>query len=89
MGSEKRKETWNKLITPRKENSVSSDNSEENYVLDETGNQVLDPLIVLTHLYSNVDEKKIEQLKACRLNPDYRLENHLRNDLEFFAPQLM
>ena len=42
---------------------------------------------ILTNLFSNEDNA-IEGLESIRLNPNLVSENKLRNDLEFYIPQL-
>ena len=42
---------------------------------------------ILTNLFSNEDNA-IEDLQSIRLNPNLVSENKLRNDLEFYIPQL-
>lgn len=51
-------------------------------------NQIVDPLRVIKHLYSKNDKSSIEMLKACRLNPDLDPSHSIRDDLEFYIPQL-
>jgi hypothetical protein len=42
---------------------------------------------VLLKLYDGEDDP-FENLEGCRINPDFTSENPLRNDLEYFIPQL-
>ena len=51
-------------------------------------NQIVDPLRVLKHLYSRNSKDSIELLRACRLNPNLDPSNVMREDLEFYIPQL-
>lgn len=44
------------------------------------------PFMILTNLYAN--ENVIEDLEKIRLNPNFVSEVNLRNDLEFYIPQL-
>ena len=46
------------------------------------------PFNKLTKLFANADENAIEELGDFRLNPNLVSENKLRNDLEFYIPQL-
>ncbi len=43
--------------------------------------------VVLTNLFANADNA-LEELESIRLNPNLVSENKLRNDLEFYIPQL-
>ena len=45
------------------------------------------PFQLLTNLFANA-ENSVEELKNIRLNPNLVNENKLRNDLEFYIPQL-
>ena len=45
------------------------------------------PFQILTNLYANVDNA-IDSLQNIRLNPNLVSEKQLRNDLEFYIPQL-
>ena len=45
------------------------------------------PFQVLTNLFANADNA-IESLNSIRLNPNFVSQNKLRNDLEFYIPQL-
>ena len=45
------------------------------------------PFQILTNLFANADNS-VESLKNIRLNPNLVSENKLRNDLEFYIPQL-
>ena len=56
--------------------------------LTREGNDSSDqPFVILTNLFANVDNA-IEALESIRLNPNLVSENKLRNDLEFYIPQL-
>ena len=58
-----------------------------NYLVKE-GNESSDvPFRILTNLFSNKDGS-ISALESIRLNPNLVSENKLRNDLEFYIPQL-
>jgi len=46
------------------------------------------PFNKLTKLFANADDEAIEALRDFRLNPNLVNENKLRNDLEFYIPQL-
>ena len=46
------------------------------------------PFNKLTKLFANADDEAIEALGDFRLNPNLVSENKLRNDLEFYIPQL-
>ena len=46
------------------------------------------PFNKLTNLFANADDEAIEALGDFRLNPNLVSENKLRNDLEFYIPQL-
>ena len=56
--------------------------------LEREGNDASDkPFKILTNLFVN-DEEAIMGLESIRLNPNLVSENKLRNDLEFYIPQL-
>ena len=56
--------------------------------LEREGNLASDkPFKILTNLFVN-DEEAILGLESIRLNPNLVSENKLRNDLEFYIPQL-
>ena len=56
--------------------------------LEREGNDASDkPFKILTNLFVN-DEEAILGLESIRLNPNLVSENKLRNDLEFYIPQL-
>jgi len=56
--------------------------------LEREGNEASDkPFKILTNLFLN-DEEAISGLESIRLNPNLVNENKLRNDLEFYIPQL-
>ena len=56
--------------------------------LTKEGNDSADrPFQILTNLFSN-EENAIEGLEDIRFNPNLVSENKLRNDLEFYIPQL-
>ena len=56
--------------------------------LEREGNEAVDkPFKILTNLFIN-DEEAITGLESVRLNPNLVSENKLRNDLEFYIPQL-
>ena len=58
-----------------------------NYLKKE-GNETADKSFqILTNLFANTD-KSIESLHNIRLNPNLVSENRIRNDLEFYIPQL-
>ena len=60
----------------------------KNYLFEE-GNDASDlPFNKLTRLFANADDEAIEALGDFRLNPNLVSENKLRNDLEFYIPQL-
>jgi len=42
----------------------------------------------LTNLFANADDEAIQEMSDFRLNPNLVSENKLRNDLEFYIPQL-
>ena len=46
------------------------------------------PFNKLTNLFANADDEAIEALGDFRVNPNLVSENKLRNDLEFYIPQL-
>ena len=46
------------------------------------------PFNKLTNLFANADDEAIKALEDFRLNPNFVSENKLRNDLEFYIPQL-
>ena len=56
--------------------------------LEREGNEAVDkPFKILTNLFIN-DDEAISGLESIRLNPNLVSENKLRNDLEFYIPQL-
>ena len=56
--------------------------------LEREGNKASDkPFKILTDLFAN-DDEAIYNLESIRLNPNLVSENQLRNDLEFYIPQL-
>ena len=56
--------------------------------LEREGNEASDkPFKILTKLFVN-DDEAILGLESIRLNPNLVNENKLRNDLEFYIPQL-
>ena len=56
--------------------------------LEREGNEASDkPFKILTNLFIN-DDEAISGLQSIRLNPNLVSENKLRNDLEFYIPQL-
>ena len=56
--------------------------------LEREGNEASDkPFKILTNLFAN-DDEAIYNLESIRLNPNLVSENKLRNDLEFYIPQL-
>ena len=60
----------------------------KNYLFKE-GSEASDlPFNKLTNLFANADDEAIEALGDFRLNPNLVNENKLRNDLEFYIPQL-
>ena len=60
----------------------------KNYLFEE-GKDASDlPFNKLTRLFANADDEAIEALGDFRLNPNLVSENKLRNDLEFYIPQL-
>lgn len=48
------------------------------------------PFAILTQLYANADanEEIINELGNIRLNPNFASPDKIRNDLEFYIPQL-
>ena len=56
--------------------------------LEREGNEAVDkPFKILTNLFIN-DDEAISGLESIRVNPNLVSENKLRNDLEFYIPQL-
>jgi hypothetical protein len=56
--------------------------------LEREGKEASDkPFKILTDLFAN-DDEAIYNLESIRLNPNLVSENKLRNDLEFYIPQL-
>lgn len=51
-------------------------------------NKIVDPLTVLSHLYSRNNADSIDLLRKCRINPNLDPDSIMRDDLEFFIPQL-
>ena len=57
------------------------------FLKKENNNESIDiPFRILTNLYAN--ENVIEDLEKVRLNPNLVSEVNIRNDLEFYIPQL-
>ena len=57
------------------------------FLSNESNDSADKPFQMLTKLFIN-EENAIEGLKNIRLNPNLVSENKLRNDLEFYIPQL-
>ena len=57
------------------------------YLKKETNDTSHESFTILTNLFANADNA-IESLESIRLNPNLVSENKLRNDLEFYIPQL-
>ena len=57
------------------------------YLRKDANDNPNDSFVVLTNLFANVDNA-LEALESIRLNPNLVSENKLRNDLEFYIPQL-
>ena len=57
------------------------------YLTNEGNDASDESFTLLTNLFANVDNA-IEGLEGIRLNPNLVSENKLRNDLEFYIPQL-
>ena len=60
----------------------------KNYLYKEGSDASDLPFNKLTNLFANGDDEAIEALGDFRLNPNLVSENKLRNDLEFYIPQL-
>ena len=60
----------------------------KNYLYKEGQESSNLPFNKLTRLFANADEEAIQNLYDFRLNPNLVNENKLRNDLEFYIPQL-
>ena len=60
----------------------------KNYLYKEGSDASDLPFNKLTKLFANADDEAIEALGDFRLNPNLVSENKLRNDLEFYIPQL-
>ena len=60
----------------------------QNYLFKEGSDASDLPFNKLTNLFANGDDQAIEALGDFRLNPNLVSENKLRNDLEFYIPQL-
>ena len=58
-----------------------------NYLKKEGNDSADKSFQILTNLFANAD-KSIESLHNIRLNPNLVSENRIRNDLEFYIPQL-
>jgi len=50
--------------------------------------EFIDPLKILENLYTGNNPKSLEQLRLCRINPNLDPNNIIRDDLEFFIPQI-
>ena len=57
------------------------------YLKKETNDSSNESFTILTNLFANADNA-VESLESIRLNPNLVSENKLRNDLEFYIPQL-
>ena len=57
------------------------------YLTKESNESSNESFTILTNLFANADNA-IESLESIRLNPNLVSENKLRNDLEFYIPQL-
>ena len=57
------------------------------YLTNEGNDASDESFTILTNLFANADNA-IEALESIRLNPNLVNENKLRNDLEFYIPQL-
>ena len=67
--------------------SVPNGDVVTSYKKDKRPKRLIDiPFRILTNLYAN--ENVIEDLEKVRLNPNLVSEDNLRNDLEFYIPQL-
>ena len=60
----------------------------KNYLYKEGSDSSDLPFNKLTNLFAKADDEAIEALSDFRLNPNLVSENKLRNDLEFYIPQL-
>jgi len=60
----------------------------KNYLVKEGSDASDLPFNKLTNLFANGDDEAIEALGDFRLNPNLVNKNKLRNDLEFYIPQL-
>ena len=60
----------------------------KNYLYKEGSDASDLPFNKLTNLFANGDDEAIEALGDFRVNPNLVSENKLRNDLEFYIPQL-
>ena len=60
----------------------------KNYLFKEGSDAADLPFNKLTNLFANADDEAIEALGDFRVNPNLVSENKLRNDLEFYIPQL-
>ena len=59
----------------------------QKYLTKEGNDSSNEPFAILTNLFANEDNA-IQALESIRLNPNLVSENKLRNDLEFYIPQL-
>jgi hypothetical protein len=59
----------------------------KDYLIREGNDESNKPFKLLTNLFVN-EEDAISGLESIRLNPNLVSENKLRNDLEFYIPQL-
>ena len=72
-------------------NIKSNDFFQKNWktYLDKEGSDASDlPFNKITNLFANADDETIQAMGDFRLNPNLVNENKLRNDLEFYIPQL-
>ena len=59
----------------------------QKYLTKEGNDSSNEPFAILTNLFANEDNA-IQALESIRLNPNLVSENKLRDDLEFYIPQL-
>ena len=48
----------------------------------------MDPLRILKRLYTQNNLNCVENLKRCRINPNLDPNSIIRDDLEFYIPQI-
>ena len=75
------------LCCSREKTKTSYQKGWKDYLIHEGNDESNKPFKLLTNLFVNEDDA-ISELESIRVNPNLVSENKLRNDLEFYIPQL-